>query len=54
MTPANTHTYASSPQRPRRPLAPSRPRTTRLANRTFATPVVRELPPRRERRTNDW
>ena len=44
-------TLASHPQRPWRPVtASSQHRTTRLAKRTFATPVVRELPPRREAR----
>ena len=38
-------------QRPWRPVSsPSRQHTARVAKRTFATPVVRELPPRREAR----
>ena len=45
-------TLTPHPQRPWRPvgsLAAQRT-TTRVAKRTFATPVVRELPPRREAR----
>jgi hypothetical protein len=38
-------------QRPWRPVAvSSSQRTNRVAERTFAAPVVRELPPRREAR----
>ncbi len=39
-------------QRPWRPVSSSSPQrtTTRAAQRTFAAPVVRELPPRREAR----
>ena len=45
-------TVTSHPQRPWRPVGSlSLQRTTsRVAKRTFATPVVRELPPRREAR----
>ena len=39
-------------QRPWRPVGSFSPQrtTTRVAKRTFAAPVVRELPPRREAR----
>jgi hypothetical protein len=44
-------TLTPHPQRPWRPVAvSSSQRTTRVAKRTFAAPVVRELPPRREAR----
>jgi hypothetical protein len=45
-------TLTSHPQRPWRPVADSTSssRTARVAKRTFAAPVVRELPPRREAR----
>jgi hypothetical protein len=43
-------TLTSHPQRPWRPVASSPHRTSRVAKRTFAAPVVRELPPRRETR----
>ena len=49
-----TLTLTSHTQRPWRPVGslstPRRTPTTRAAERTFATPVVRELPPRREAR----
>jgi len=44
-------TLTSHPQRPWRPVASSsQHRSTQLAKHTFAAPVVRELPPRREAR----
>jgi len=39
---------ACHPQRPWRPIVPEPPRPSRPAVRTFAAPVVRELPARRE------
>ncbi len=41
---------ASHPQRPWRPVESEPRRRARAAVRTFCTPVVRELPPRREHR----
>jgi hypothetical protein len=38
-----------TPQRPWRPVDSTPRRPTRVADRTFCAPVVRELPPRRER-----
>ena len=45
-------TLTPHPQRPWRPVSSLSPQrtTTRAAQRTFAAPVVRELPPRREAR----
>jgi hypothetical protein len=52
MSPQPLTTLTSHPQRPWRPVADSTSssRTARVAKRTFAAPVVRELPPRREAR----
>ena len=51
MSPQPLLTLTPHPQRPWRPVAnASAQRTTRVAERTFAAPVVRELPPRREAR----
>jgi hypothetical protein len=44
-------TLASHPQRPWRPVESEPRRPARTAARTFRTPVVRELPPRREFRS---
>ena len=52
MSPQPTLTLTPHQQRPWRPAAvsASSSRMTRVAKRTFATPGVRELPPRREAR----
>jgi hypothetical protein len=52
MSPQPSPSLTSHQQRPWRSAAvsPSSSRTTRVAKRTFAAPVVRELPPRREAR----
>ena len=39
------------PQRPWRPVESEPRRSARAAARSFSTPVVRELPPRRDQRT---
>jgi hypothetical protein len=41
---------APHPQRPWRPVEPGPRQPTRAIARTYAAAVVRELPPRRERR----
>ena len=47
-----SNTLTPHPQRPWRPVGSLSPQraATRVAKRTFAAPVVRELPPRREAR----
>ena len=54
MSPTAIQPPSLQPQRPWRTPAPAPPSPARMIVRTFAAPIVRELPPRRETRSAAW